>query len=616
MTYRKWLLAFLGSLAVTAVLVGGFNYVVDPFGVFGDKVLKWHSYNMVNNPRVAKIGYLDQHHERYNSYVIGGSKSGSISPELLNKYYGDDAKFYSMLMYGGDFHDYEKTLTYIIDHYKPKNIVLHMSMQEISHYNEKATDFKQSLHAKVKGEPLLPFYLKYLTLNPTYGYTKLEGLGKHAVDSFEYSQFIPETGVYNKVKRDAEKIDDLEDYMARNKAAFAPFGKLEATALDKNVASLARMKAYTESRGVTFRLISGATSVQELQSYKPEALKEYWRKIAEVTDFWDFSGYTAVSGDPRYFYDTMHYRNSVGRMMLGYIFKDEEVYVPKGFGHYTTKANVVKHAEQVFTKPKEVAAAAANAASSLKVPILVYHHIDDDPYEPNALITPPEKFKSDMLAVKQAGYNTVSLQQLIAYVDGKGTLPDKPLVLTFDDGYYSNYEYAYPLYKELGMKATISVIGWSMGRTEHRLEGKNFYRHFTWDEAREMAESGLIDIQNHSVDLHETEPNEYYKRKGVLPNDGESTGAYARAFSEDVQQMAGEIESRIGNTVNVYTYPFGYYSHLSEQVLMDLGYRVTLTTKSGISKVVKGDPRSLFGLMRINAGPEVKSEDLVKLLGA
>ncbi|REK77068.1 polysaccharide deacetylase family protein [Paenibacillus paeoniae] len=608
MSLRKWLIAFVASLGLAAAVVAGFNVVVDPFGVFGDKVLKWHSYNMVNNPRVAKIGYLDQYHERYNSYIIGGSKSSSISPELLNKYYGDDASFYSMLMYGGDFHDYEKTLYYLMDEYKPKNIVVHMSLQEISHFNEKATDFKQSLHAKVSGDSKFSFYLDYLKLNPSYGYDKLQGYAKRAVDSFEYSQFIPETGVYNKVKRDAEKVDDLEAYMQANKAAFAPFGKLEASALDKNVEALARMKAYAESHGATFRLITGATSEQELLSYDMEDLKEYWTKLAEVTDFWDFSGYTPISGDPRYFYDTMHYRNSIGNMMLGYIFKDDNAYVPSGFGHLTTKDNVAEHAAAVFERP------AAASKDAVDIPILVYHHIDDDPYEPNSLITPPAKFRSDMEAIKAAGFNAVLITDLIDYVDGKKELPDNPVAITFDDGYLSNYEYGYPVLKELSLNATISIIGWSVGRDEHRLPGKQFYPHFTWEQAKIMQDSGVIDIQNHSFDMHESNPDDPKVRSGVLQMSNESAADYARALHSDIGGMAKSVEEQLGNTVNVFTYPFGFYSHLSEQILKDMGYRATLSTKSGISQIVKGDPESLFALKRINGGPEVPSETLVARL--
>jgi peptidoglycan/xylan/chitin deacetylase (PgdA/CDA1 family) len=607
MKFGKWMFAFLVSVLIAALLLCGFNYAVDPFGVFGDKVLKWSSYDMVNNPRVSKIAYLDENHGKYDSYIIGGSKSSSISPELLNKYYGG-AKFYSMLMYGGDFHDYEKTLYYIVDNYKPKNIVVHMSMQEIGHFNEKATDFKQTLHAKVTGDPLIPFYFKYLTLNPTYSYTKLEGLAKRSIDPFEYSQFIPESGVYNKVKRDAEKTDDLEQYKIDNPEFSQYLGQVKATASDKIIASLEKMKAYCDSRNISFRLITGATYQTELAMYNMDELKKLWVKLANVTDFWDFSGYTMASQDPRYFYDPMHYRNNLGAMMLGYIFKDPEVYVPANFGHYTTKDNAAQYAEQIFTRPPQP------SKTKAKVPILVYHNFDPNSKATDPLVVTPDKFKSDMLALKEQGYETVFLGDLVDYVNGVKELPEKPVVITMDDGYLDNYEYAYPILKELGMKATISVIGWSLGRTTHREPGKEFDPHFTWEQAKEMVDSGVIDIQNHSYDMHGVSETDIPYRVGILQKKGESSGTYARLVQEDALQMQQMIESHLGNKVVVYTYPFGKYSLLGEQALLDAGYKVTLTVKSGTNQIIKGDPRSLIDLKRINAESGIPSATIMQMV--
>lgn len=352
MTFRKWAVLFSGAMLAAAVLLGLFNYAVDPFGVFGDSLLRWHSYNMVNNPRIAKIAYLDQYHERYDSYIIGGSKSSSLDPALLNQYYGD-AKFYSMLMYGGDFHDYEKTLYYLVEHYEVKHIVLHMSLQEISHYNVNSESFdpKKNLHAKVSGQSLAGFYFRYLTLHPKYSLSKLEGLARRAVDPDEFTQIKPEDGVYNKVRRDAEELGSIEDFLANHPDYALPIGRLDAYAMHQNVEALRRMKEYCEARGISFTFVAGAASDTEMASYSLEDLMKYWIALAEVTDFWDFSGYTPISSDPRNFYDSMHYRNSVGRMMLAYMFQDETVYVPPQFGHYTTKDNVKEHSERIFTKP-------------------------------------------------------------------------------------------------------------------------------------------------------------------------------------------------------------------------------------------------------------------------
>lgn len=608
MKFKKWLSAFLIGLFAAGGLVALFNVVVDPFGVFGDKVLDWDSYNMVNNPRVAKIAYLDEHHEMYDSFVIGGSKSSSISPELLNGYYGD-ASFYSMMMYGGDFHDYEKTLYYLIDQYEVENIVLHMSLQEIGHFHEEATDFKQSLHAKAAQEPLLPFYLRYLLLNPTYGYEKLEGFGKHQIDSSEYSQFIPETGVYNKEERDQEVIKDVDSFMENNPNFEIPIGQIEGVAIDRNVDALERMKDYAEQHGATFTMITGATYQSELRKYNRDELKEYWMKLAEVTDFWDFSGYTSISGDPRYYYDSMHYRNNVGEMMLGYIFDDPSVYVPKDFGHYTTKENVEEHAEKIFDPPQ---AMTGSTDEAIKVPILMYHHISEDPALHNSMIVSPEKFEGDMAAIKEAGFNTVHLQELVDYVYEGAELPENPLVVTFDDGYLSNYEYAYPALKELDMKATIFMIGWSVGRDKHRIEGAKFYPHFTWEQAKEMHESGHMELQSHSFDLHEDKEAARY---ASLPSALESTGEYAQAFKEDILYLQNEMEKNIGNEIFAYAYPYGEYELQTLQMLKELDYTVTLTVDGGINEIKRGEPASLYELKRINVGSSLPSSDLVNVLG-
>jgi len=88
-------------------------------------------------------------------------------------------------------------------------------------------------------------------------------------------------------------------------------------------------------------LMTSPVYYKEVQTYDAGQLKKYWKKLADATDFWDFSGYNSVSFEPRYFYDPYHFRNSVGDMALAYIFNDKSVYVPQDFGHKTTSENVL-----------------------------------------------------------------------------------------------------------------------------------------------------------------------------------------------------------------------------------------------------------------------------------
>ena len=78
MSSKKWVLVFLVTVFVLAALLAGLNLAADPFGAFGDRLLHWFSYDETNNPRVAKLSYLEQHHGEYDSYILGCSSTSSF----------------------------------------------------------------------------------------------------------------------------------------------------------------------------------------------------------------------------------------------------------------------------------------------------------------------------------------------------------------------------------------------------------------------------------------------------------------------------------------------------------------------------------------------------------
>ena len=124
MKAKKWVGLFCLTAALLVLLVAAFNYITDPFGAFGDKVLQWDSFNMTNNPRVAKLSYLEQHHGEYDSYILGCSSTSSFPTEAFNELY--DAKFYNLVMYDADMLDCEKIARYLVEHYTVKNLILNV----------------------------------------------------------------------------------------------------------------------------------------------------------------------------------------------------------------------------------------------------------------------------------------------------------------------------------------------------------------------------------------------------------------------------------------------------------------------------------------------------------
>ena len=113
MSAKKWLIMFAVVVVLALLLCIGFNLLVDPFGVFGDRLFHWDSYSQTNNPRVAKIEYLEEHHDEYDSYIIGSSSAASYDTEALNAYTG--ARFYNLFGYGCDTGDYSDFAHYLIE---------------------------------------------------------------------------------------------------------------------------------------------------------------------------------------------------------------------------------------------------------------------------------------------------------------------------------------------------------------------------------------------------------------------------------------------------------------------------------------------------------------------
>ena len=131
------------------------------------------------------------------------------------------------------------------------------------------------------------------------------------------------------------------------------------------------------------------------------------------------------------------------------------------------------------------------------LPILMYHDVTDGPTSDNPMVVTTEKLEGDLCWLKENGYHTILPRELTA---GE-PLPEKPVMITFDDGYVSNYRLLFPLLQKYQMKAAICLI---VSLTDEDPEG---HGHLTWDMCREMQASGLVEIASHTYALHNLEQN-------------------------------------------------------------------------------------------------------------
>src|SRR5690606_30612784 len=133
----------------------------------------------------------------------------------------------------------------------------------------------------------------------------------------------------------------------------------------------------------------------------------------------------------------------------------------------------------------------SNSTGSIEIPVLMYHILL--PGRNDSISVDPARFKEQMLALASAGYNTITEAELLDYLEQKAALPEKPILITFDDGYLSNYTEAFPILKELNMKASIYVVASRIFEDSGSIAGE--YPKISWKQAREMK--GTISIQSH-----------------------------------------------------------------------------------------------------------------------
>ena len=607
MNAKKWVLTFLLLALVLVLGLAAFNYVTDPFAAFGDKFLNWFSYDETNNPRVAKISYLEQHHDEYDSYILGCSSTSSLQVSDFNELY--DANFYNLIMYGADMRDCEKIADYLIEHYEVKHLVLNVYLDNGFTYDDETDRLTRNLYYLTDPDTsALSFYTRYLFCDPRYGFAKLKNLRNDRLLPQSFDVFNEVTGEYDKRVRDVEPIGSMDTYLEAY-PVFADYPKTGDFVLGQTencMKSVAAIKERCEAADVELVVVAAPVYIDYFQNFQAEDVANFYASLAKVTDFWDFSC-SSVSCEPRYFYDATHFRNAVGSMIAARIAGDDSVYIPDDFGTYVTADTPSSYFSEVLQ-----ATALPDKTVSRDVPVLMWHNLAEE--SSGDMTISVDTFRAQIEALHEAGFKTVSLQQLYDYVHFGTELPEKPIVLTFDDGYFSNYEYAFPILQEYDMQATIFAIGVSVGKDTYKDTDHAMTPHFGADEAREMVDSGLISVQSHTFDMHQWPPFEdgnAQVRETLLPFDGEADADYEAAVEADFAESRELLESITGQPVNALAFPEGAYVTLTQDALRSAGAELTFTTVRAVNTVVKGLPQSLCAMPRFGM---TESTDMTALV--
>ena len=220
--------------------------------------------------------------------------------------------------------------------------------------------------------------------------------------------------------------------------------------------------------------------------------------------------------------------------------------------------------------------------------VLAYHSVVDDTASKEEKYYFPQTISTNLLIshfnwLKDNGYNVVSWQQIIDAENGKGTLPDHAVLLSFDDGYATMYNVIYPILKAYNYPAVFApVSSWLNTPVTKKIPYANTYLprsvFVTWEQVREMEKSGLVEIASHTHDSHHgvrANPAGSQLPAVISPeyknNKYETKAEYRNRLVRDFTLSSQSIQREVGKKPRIMVWPYGQFNNTAVDVAREVG---------------------------------------------
>jgi|GEM_PF-1086220 len=239
----------------------------------------------------------------------------------------------------------------------------------------------------------------------------------------------------------------------------------------------------------------------------------------------------------------------------------------------------LEHFGPGWTLPPQITTTTTQTWPVRRVPILMYHLIrvasSTEPHMEEVMSVSPELFKQEMEWLKSSDYQAVTFDDFVAYASSIAPLPPKPIIISFDDSTESQFKEAYPVLKNLGIKATFFVITDYLGVKKNSM---------TWDQVRELDRNGMT-IGSH------TRTHPYVNRLKDM-----------KKVWDEVVGSKQIIEKNLGHAITTFAYPWGGYDQYLEKLCRDAGY----TSARGAQKGIASTTDNRYTLKAITVSGDLK----------
>jgi hypothetical protein len=339
--YIKLTVLFLISI----IPVASFNYFIDPYGIFNNLCMNlWYELGYEPNQHYAKMRHLINDKHSWDSYLFGASRAGKINPDLI-----PDGNYYNMNYSEGLPGEHLVDIKVLLEKGVPlKNVIIGLdnfsyTMRPEDHYDQMmrhpydASDFKRYI-----------FQIKYLYSAPRIGII-------NNIRSKDNNYYLINFNILGNGMQNLERVDkkierDIERHIKGerfNKANIVPFGKeLEnkyMNMMDETIRDIVEIIELSKKYRFNLYFFINPTYYKYYIQDNPYHFLMLKKKLAQITNYRDFSGFNTINNNSYYYYETSHYRIIAGDLIACRMINCANIKVPEDFGVFITKENVDDH---------------------------------------------------------------------------------------------------------------------------------------------------------------------------------------------------------------------------------------------------------------------------------
>lgn len=340
-------LKLIGLLLIANIPVVLFNYLIDPYGIVNNSRSDlWYAPGYEPNQHYAKMRHLINDKHTWDSYLFGSSRAGKINPDLI-----PGGNYYNMNYSEGLPGEHLEDIEILLEHGLPvKNVIIGLdnfsyTLRPEDHRDQIMRHQYNAIAFKRAG-----FLIKYLCSAPQINIIKNTGYAP-SDSSINFNIYGNGMQKLDKIDRKIEKNIDHHLKSERFiKANNTPFDKASEDKymkiMDDTIRDIIAIIELSKEYHFNLYFFINPTHEKFYLQGNPYHFLLFKGKLAQITSYWDFSGFNTVTNNNYYWYETSHYRTIVGDLIICRMFNCSNVEVPKDFGVFVTEENAGTHIEK------------------------------------------------------------------------------------------------------------------------------------------------------------------------------------------------------------------------------------------------------------------------------